>query len=461
MKLVNDNAKIYKYLKILVCLTPLIFCSIVIFTDFVDYKGVTESAKYISIAQNWLGYSFSETSDEFQRLPLYPLLISFVFKIFGHDNLIALLVLQSFLGVLTFLYLIKTLEKIGLGNNLIILLTLLFNLNIIYRFSVFLPNALFLFLITIFVYNFTCFYLFKNKKYFYIMSFFIFLMLLTRPIFQLSLVLTFPIIIYFILKQYFSKIVKIKLILILITTYILGVGVQYTRNYVEYGNFTYTTQSGTHLSLWLIPCLTQKYGCGSRNMEVHDYINNKWQKKISNKNYSEVEKYQVLSDIGIDYLINEMDKNKALISIFFSYSKLLFHTSLTEIYPKFQIKFKNFSSLEGETFLNRFALLIKKTLTDPKYFFWSLCLFFLITMRSFQIVGLISIIKNKKISLYTLFLLSLIFVILIPAVGMGNPRYRSEIESILIILGAIGIKNMLDFYNNRFLYFKNSKKNKY
>ena len=311
------NSKIYIYLKILICLNPVLFALIVILTDFVDYRGVTESAKYISIAQKWLGYSSGEVLQEIRRLPLYPIFITFIFKIFGHDNLIALLISQSILGVLTFFYLIKTLEKLNLDSNLIILLSLFFNLHIIYRFSIFYPNCIFIFLITMFMYNFTSFYLSKDKKYLYLMSIFVFLMLVTRPIFNLSIFLTIPIIIFFIIKQDFYKLIKFKLISVLILSYVLGTGVQYLRNYIAYGDFTYTSQSGQHLSLWVIPCLSQKFGCGNRNIEVRDYINNKWKKEISGKNYNEIQKDDILSNIGIDYLINEIDKKKPLYQFFF------------------------------------------------------------------------------------------------------------------------------------------------
>ena len=267
----------------------------------------------------------------------------------------------------------------------------------------------------------------------------------------MSIFLTIPIIIFFIIKQDFYKLIKLKLISVLILSYVLGTGVQYLRNYIAYGDFTYTSQSGQHLSLWVIPCLSQKFGCGNRNIEVRDYINNKWKKEISGKNYNEIQKDDILSNIGIDYLINEIDKKKAVISIFFSYIKLLFHSSLTEIYSKFQINFTNFSSLDGSSFFGKFNILLKKTFTDSTYFFWSTSLVFLFILRVVQIIGVISFLNDKKLGLYILITSSLIFVLIIPAVGMGNPRYRSEIEPLLLILGAIGIKNLLIFYKKYFL----------
>jgi hypothetical protein len=231
----------------------------------------------------------------------------------------------------------------------------------------------------------------------------------------------------------------------------LGIGTQFYRSYSKFNQFVYTTQAGQHLSLWVIPCLSKKYGCDARDKEVIDYIQSKYQKEILNKNFSEIEKDRVLRKIGIDYFMNEVDKKKALVSIFFSYAKLLLHTSLTEVYDQFQVEFKSFSTFEGNSFFQKLNELIKKTFSDPKYFFWCLCLFFLFIMRFVQIVAIFTVLNNKKMTLYILIILSLIPVILMPAIGMSNPRYRSEIEPILLILGAIGIDKINYFYKNYFL----------
>ena len=55
---------------------------------------------------------------------------------------------------------------------------------------------------------------------------------------------------------------------------------------------------------------------------------------------------------------------------------------------------------------------------------------------------------------YILLILSLILVILIPAIGNGNPRYRSEIEPLLIILGSFGISYIVKILSN--IFKKNS-----
>ena len=55
-----------------------------------------------------------------------------------------------------------------------------------------------------------------------------------------------------------------------------------------------------------------------------------------------------------------------------------------------------------------------------------------------MVVGL----KDKKKRIYVAIISSMVFLMLITTVGIGNPRYRSEMEPLLIILGAIGIDKL-------------------
>ena len=84
------------------------------------------------------------------------------------------------------------------------------------------------------------------------MSLFIFLMMLTRPIFQLSIIFTIPILVIFIIKQNFKKNFKIKFISILILSYFLSAGVQFMRYYNKTESISYSTQSGFQLIYWVI-----------------------------------------------------------------------------------------------------------------------------------------------------------------------------------------------------------------
>ena len=125
-------------IKILICLIPLFFCWFVYFTGNVNFGGIFETGKYTSVALHWMDeYAKKEFTPT--RLPGYPTLIYLVFKVFGANNLTALLFIQALIGCITFYLLIKILEELKVDNSILILSTLAFNLAIIFS-SVFLPN---------------------------------------------------------------------------------------------------------------------------------------------------------------------------------------------------------------------------------------------------------------------------------------------------------------------------------
>ena len=140
--------------KILICLIPLFFCFIVFFTGNIDYQGMFETKKYTSVALHWMD-DFTKKKIEPTRLPGYPAIIYIVFKIFGANNLTALLFVQSIIGCLTFYFIIKILEELKIDDSFLILSTLAFNFAIIFRFSLFLPNFFFIFILTLAIFFFT------------------------------------------------------------------------------------------------------------------------------------------------------------------------------------------------------------------------------------------------------------------------------------------------------------------
>ena len=76
-------------------------------------------------------------------------------------------------------------------------------------------------------------------------------------------------------------------------------------------------------------------------------------------------------------------------------------------------------------------------------------LIFIFFLRIFQLVGIFSLKRNSSNFYYILTLISLILVIITPAIGIGNPRYRSEIEVVLIVLGAFGLNIFLKKFQKK------------
>ena len=433
-----DIIEIYKFL---ICLSPLFFAFFIIYTNNIDFNGAFESGNYIEMANNWLGES--NTDVPLKRLPLYPLFISLVFKLFGSNNFHALLFAQSIIGFLTFYYLIKILEILKIDKNIVILTTLILNLSILFRFSVFLPNCLFIFIMTLLIYNFTNFYFKKKIRYFLYTCFCVFLLMLTRANFALSIFITIPLICFFILQQDFKKVLKLKLIFLIILSYFSAIGVQYFRYYSKIQNVAYTTQSGLHLILWTLPCLSNKYGCGSRDLSTRKVLYDEYNQIINNSEIEldEVEKNKIAKKVGINYIINDMDKKEALISTFYSFSKLFLHSSLTEIYPSIGIDVINPSIQKGKSFFEKIKSFLFFTTKDLKYFLWLLAMLLVFISRLFQIYAIFIYFKPNVIRLYFFILASMIFITTIPSIGIGNPRYRSDSETLFLMIGALGISN--------------------
>lgn len=429
---------IHKLLRVLILLNPLFFSFIVYSTDFVDFKQTFESQLYLDIAKNWLDGNGDLVTPT--RLPVYPIFIYIVFKFFGIDNLSALLIIQSLIGAFTFYLLIKTLDLIKVSNNLLILLTALLNLNMIFWFSVFLPNCIFLFLLTIFIFSFTKFYVEQHKESFFLMCFSLILLLLTRPIFTLSIFLVLPIISIIIFKSHLKKSLKVFMVICLFSSYFSGITIQSLRYYSYNKSFEYTTQTGNHLLYVVIPCLTQKYGCGETNLKTLNLLNKKYKEYRKNNPWKSInEENNIKKKIGIDFLFgNNISISEIFISSGFAYIKTLFHSSIIQIYQSFEIMPAKIKDTSFSKPTDRLAYLGEKFFKDYKVTFWFIALFFVFVTRVIEFIGFLLIFLPGPHRLYICTIMSTFLTLIIPTFGIGNPRYRSESEVLLIILGAFG-----------------------
>jgi len=443
----SDHLKSTNYfffLRILIYLNPLLFAGVVYFFDYVDFNGIFETGKYTKVAKNWLGESNIYNVPE--RLPVYPLFIFFVFKIFGTDNLNALLFFQAIVGSATLYYLLKILDELGFSKSIFVLISVFFNISLYFRFSLFLPNFIFIFFITLFIYCLTKFYFKKSTKHFYFFCFFYFLLMLTRPIFSLSIILVVPFIIKMITDLNKNKSFKIFLVSLLLFSYFSSVFVQSLRYYNYNKSFAYTTQSGHHLLFFVIPCLAKKYACGTVDNSVSDELMRRYKNEsLNNPDISINEKNKIKLKIGINYIVHEMDYSKIFISSIFSYLKTLFHSSIIEIYESFEIKKTQKESQEFKSPIDRINYLLNNFYKDITVFIWLVSLFGVFIMRFFQLCGILMCLKKGPMQLYIITITMSFFSLILPTVGIGNPRYRSESEILLVILGAFGffiIKNL-------------------
>ena len=151
-----------------------------------------------------------------------------------------------------------------------------------------------------------------------------------------------------------------------------------------------------------------------------------------------MKKIKIKLKIGINYIVYEMDYSKILISSIFSYLKTLFHTSIIEIYESFEIK-KQTESQEFKSPIERINYLLNNFYKDITVFIWLVSLFGVFVMRFFQFCGILMCFKKGPMQLYITTITMSVLSLILPTVGIGNPRYRSESEILLLIFRSFWI----------------------
>jgi len=433
--------------KILICLIPLFFCFIVFFTGNIDYQGMFETKKYTSVALHWMD-DYTKKKIEPTRLPGYPAIIYIVFKIFGANNLTALLFVQSIIGCFTFYFIIKILEELKIDDSFLILSTLAFNFAIIFRFSLFLPNFFFIFILTLAIFFFTKFYFKQKFYYFFLFCFFFSSLCLVRPIIHFSIYITYPLIILYLIRLNEKFSFKLACIITLLAFYFLSIGTQFLRSFNYDKSFVYSSQSGVHF-FWVISCLSKKYACGNRDMKVFENLESKVEKQVSsleNPNLGEINKIRI--KVGKEYLMSEMELERLVFAAFISYLKLIFHSTFIEIFSAFEMNVSPLYSSGENNFYGKLNNIVSNSLTNKLNGVYLISVLLIIVLRFLQLYGFYISIKSSHLRMYGLIITSIVIIVLATGIGLGNPRYRSEAEPLLIILGGIGIKKIIDKLKN-------------
>ena len=101
--------------------------------------------------------------------------------------------------------------------------------------------------------------------------------------------------------------------------------------------------------------------------------------------------------------------------------------------------------ISGENdFFMKIKHIISNSFTNKYSALYVVAILFIIIFRFVQLLGFTIIVQSNKLRMYGLIISSIVIIILATGIGLGNPRYRSEAEPLLIILGAIGIKGILE-----------------
>ena len=380
------------------------------------------------------------------RLPAYPLLISSLFNFFGEESFISILFFQSVLyGLIVHISL--KIKNIFINKYFwLSLIIILFNLNLLLSSTLILPDILLVFFLTNGIYFYLLFFKKKNKYYYLLIgNIFFGFSFLTKPVaILLPFFLCFSLIIFFI----FNKRVNIyKKILFsvspLLIIYMMASPI-YIFHYQQSGIASISTHKGGHLLFVVYPCLSQKWGCGVRNsvaaektLKISKEIKTNFFKKkygtidpnFDKANVSDRLQIAKIQEETFYKLIREIKTIQIVQSAFFSYMKMMFHTSLIVFIDFYNI---NYSDYRIQDNFNKITLI------------WLLGQITLILSRFFQIYGVVCYLKKGiKKNLSIIFLILICISFLIPALSIGNPRYRLPLEVILSLFTILGVRKFI------------------
>ena len=164
--------------------------------------------------------------------------------------------------------------------------------------------------------------------------------------------------------------------------------------------------------------------------------------KIENINLEKINNIRL--SIAKNYIVYELDKKKAFFAAVVSYAKLIFHSTFIEIFGAFQVDASPLYVSGENDFFMKLNHIISNSFTNKYSALYVIAILLIIILRFIQLVGFTIIVQSSNMRMYGLIISSIIIIILATGIGLGNPRYRSEAEPLLMILGAIGINGILD-----------------
>jgi hypothetical protein len=416
----------------------------------IDTLTLGEPGKYIPAAKGLfhigqlMHLSHGHYVPELERLPGYPFFIFINYTLFGLNHYTAITLIQSLLMGSIVLAIALTVRIIL--PNLMWPAAILAAIcpNLAFRAAMIMPDLLFAFFV-----SWGLFFLIKSiyhqhtLRLLSIATLFFTLALYTRPAFLLYPIFTLPAIIYLLKSRLHYSLLKSCLYsLSCLTLMIVFISPQLFRIHHYTGHYTLTTQGPNHALFWIYPCLSSKWG-GKRDISSLKIAKTAQQKLIMRL------PKQQQNNPGIRYNINKqltkqlisgIPASRLMTASIGSSLKLMFYTAFISIMETFKIKpiklTTHVTSMIQQAFSSGWAFML---LMSQSLLFIS---------RILQLCGIIYGLSVSRFRALTTYLLtgSLSFVAI--SISIGNPRYRSPMEPILILFSILGIEAIKHYRQN-------------
>ena len=125
-----------------------------------------------------------------------------------------------------------------------------------------------------------------------------------------------------------------------------------------------------------------------KDITVLKELRNRFNQVKENKDELNLEKINKIKfKLAFEYIFNEMKKDILLWSIFFSY-KLLFHSSLIEIYSSFNLDVKELYNPIVNGPSEKFKDITSSMFKNPLIFLWIIAVLIIVLLKVLQLYGI-------------------------------------------------------------------------
>ena len=440
----NFNKKIVSVFLIALIIRGILFLNVVSHPQVIFQP---DSRMYVSLAQGLrqygtLCYPDRPEQPDVERVPGYPLFLASIFWLFG-ENFLAVVMIQIILDSLSCVLVYHLGEAVWRGTGLISGILAALNMGMITYSQFILNDSLFLFIFLLLLLIVLKFIREREWKLGAVLGAGMGIAALIRPVVAYLPLLLIPFFLFYsAIKSEASLGVSTGKAIFIGIIFILTLSPWLIRNYVHYGRFRLTAQSGEHLLQYIVPFVWQ-YSNGIPFIDGMKRTSREFQGKARKEGLdltkiAPFEKSDNQVEMAIDYL-KKAPKGAIAKAWIFGIIKNLFAPAIIDLSYLLNIERPHFFYTQGKRFFDRALNFVR----NIKGFFGWVVVISLITLvltRLLQLWGLVQALRYRIWDGIFLFMIMLYFLLLSGPVGYA--KYRLPIEPILIILMAVGIKEL-------------------
>jgi hypothetical protein len=441
------------------CLVPLAGVLGIVATGFDILTGTGDSDKFYRPAYRLLetgvyGFAATEKSPyipDLGILPVYPLIIAAVFKVFGLGNFIAVAFFQVVLQGMTTVAIALAARSFRISWMWPAAILAAFWPNLAYRPTTIMSETVFGFFLAWGI----CALLWVSKgrnilQLLALAGFCFGFAFMTRPTLLLFPLVVAPAIVYVLKRDVGVGLVKASFLSAIPFLIMFAfTAPQYIQSYKAYGEFKFTVQRGHNVLYYLYPCLSANWGCGQRDQNAittakkriaEEYLNLPKENRAAHLYDTDHLKERIGKELIMDLPIATLVKGVVGSSL-----KSLMHNVSYEIMKRFQISPIYFGEMKSESFFGRAKEFVAAVAATPWMWVWAVFQIGLFASRGVQIASLLSL-RDSPDRAKVVLLLSMIVAFMAVSVGFGSVRYRAASEPELILLTLIGwhsLKNVI------------------